>query len=238
MKKILSTAFVLTILSLTALSAQDKQYFVAAQGGAAFSINENGATYFENNKALDLFKLQGALSAGYYFNPRYGVRLYGEYSQNASACNAQETNGGGFWPYTFNSGICFADWIINGGDVSKPKAFNWRPYFGVGAAYSFGLKWGTEKLHPFQTRMIEPRLNINADPSIYDYKPAISFAFRYGMILEYVFNDTFGIFVDGCHEWFTDIYNGMAPKTPDGKTALGFPFDMKLNASLGVALHF
>ena len=142
---------------------------------------------------------------------------------------------GGFWPYTFNSGMVFADWIINGGDVSKPKAFNWRPYCGIGAAYSFGLKWGTETLHPFQARYIDPRLNVNS--TIGDYKPAISFAFRYGMILEYVFDDVFGIFIDGRHEWFTDIYNGMAPKTSDGKTALGFPFDMKLNVSLGIALH-
>ncbi len=235
MKKILTAAFALTILSLSALSAQENPLFIAVQGGAAFSINENGSTYFDNDKALDLLKFQGAASVGYYYSPRYGVRLYGEYSQNASACNSQETMVGGFWPYTFNSGMVFADWIINGGDVSKPKAFNWRPYCGIGAAYSFGLKWGTETLHPFQARYIDPRLNVNS--TIGDYKPAISFAFRYGMILEYVFDDVFGIFIDGSHEWFTDIYNGMAPKTSDGKTALGFPFDMKLNVSLGIALH-
>ena len=235
MKKILTAAFALTILSLSALSAQENPLFIAVQGGAAFSINENGSTYFDNDKALDLLKFQGAASVGYYYSPRYGVRLYGEYSQNASACNSQETMVGGFWPYTFNSGMVFADWIINGGDVSKPKAFNWRPYCGIGAAYSFGLKWGTETLHPFQARYIDPRLNVNS--TIVDYMPAISFAFRYGMILEYVFDDVFGIFIDGSHEWFTDIYNGMAPKTSDGKTALGFPFDMKLNVSLGIALH-
>lgn len=236
MKKILTAAFALTFLSLSALSAQENPLFIAVQGGAAFSINENGSTYFDNDKALDLLKFQGAASVGYYYSPRYGVRLYGEYSQNASACNSQETMVGGFWPYTFNSGMVFADWIINGGDVSKPKAFNWRPYCGIGAAYSFGLKWGTETLHPFQARYIDPRLNVNS--TIGDYKPAISFAFRYGMILEYVFDDVFGIFIDGSHEWFTDIYNGMAPKGGEnGKTPLGFPFDMKLNVSLGIALH-
>ena len=122
MKKIFTAAFVLTILSLTTLSAQDKPFFIAAQGGAAFSINENGATYFDNNKALDLLKFQGATSVGYYYSPRYGFRLYGEYSQNASACNSQETMVGGFWPYTFNSGIVFADWIINGGKVLVTQA--------------------------------------------------------------------------------------------------------------------
>ena len=238
MKKILLAAFALLTVSLASVSAQEfKNFFIAVQGGPCFSINENGQTYFDNNKALDLVKLQGAASLGYYFNPRYGLRLYGEYSQNASACNSQETMAGGFWPYTFNSGVCYIDWIINGGDVSTPKAFNWRPYFGVGAAYSFGLKWGTETLHPFQARMIDPRLNPNT--TMGDYKPAISYAFRYGVILEYVFGNTFGVFVDGSHEWFADIYNGMAPKDPNNaKKALGFPFDMKLNASLGIALHF
>ncbi len=228
MKKIFSVAFALTILSIATLSAKDfKNFFFAVQGGPTFSINENGQTYFDNNKALDLLKFQGAASVGYYFNPRYGLRLYGEYSQNASACNSQETASKGFWPYTFNSGVCYVDWIINGGDVSAPKAFNWRPYFGIGAAYSFGLKWGTEKLHPFQTVMIQ------------DAMPALSYAFRYGVILEYVIGDTFGIFLDGSHEWFADNYNGMAPKNPENKKqALGFPFDMKLNASLGIALHF
>lgn len=219
MKKIFSVAFALTILSIATLSAKDfKNFFFAVQGGPTFSINENGQTYFDNNKALDLLKFQGAASVGYYFNPRYGLRLYGEYSQNASAGNVQETSAGGFWPYTFNSGICYVDWIINGGDVSAPKAFNWRPYFGIGAAYSFGF---TENNHPWQDYTVKN----------------LCYAFRYGVILEYVFGDTFGIFLDGSHEWFSDNYNGMAPKGGDGK-ALGFPFDMKLNASLGIALHF
>ena len=176
MKKIFSVAFALTILSLTALNAQDKKFFVALQGGPNFSINENGQTYFDNSKALDLMRFNGAASLGYYFNPRYGLRLYGEYSQNKSAANVQETSAGGFWPYSFNSGICYVDWIINGGDVSAPKAFNWRPYFGVGAAYSFGLKW-IDGRHPWQAGRIE------------DTIPAISYAFRYGIILEYVFSD-------------------------------------------------
>ena len=224
MKKILSVAFALTILSITALSAQNnKKFFITVQGGPGFSVNENGQTYFDNGQALDLVKLQGAASLGYYFTPRYGVRLYGEYSQNASGRNVQETMAWDkIWPYTFNSGIGFADFIINGGDISAAKAFNWRPYFGIGAAYTFGFD-NLGKVHPWQDAMIT--------------KKNFCYAFRYGVILEYIFGNTFGIFVDGSHEWFSDNYNGMAPKSENGE-ALGFPFDMKLNASLGIAIHF
>lgn len=204
-----------------------KPYFITVYGGPTASGNENVGAFFEEGKALDLIDwLQGGISAGYYFSNRYGARISLEYSNNQSALNHDETFAPGLFEYTFRSGAIFADWIINGGDVTKPKKFNWRPYFGIGAAYTFDFAniYNDEahlSQHPWQ-----------------DYTTNnLCFAMRYGLILEYNFSETFGIYVDGTHEWFTDNYNGMLPRDLSGKH-VGFPFDMKINANFGVAIHF
>lgn len=196
--------------------AQVKPLFVTVYGGPTFSINENGAVAFDKGKATDLIDfVQGGISAGYYFSNRYGARLSFEYSENSSIANSQQTSAHGYYPYSFKSGAVFADYIINGGNVDKIKKFNWRLYAGIGAAYSFDR---TDSGHPWQ----EAKLTDNN----------LCFAFRYGLMLEYNFCEAFGIYVDGNHEWFTDNFNGMSPK--EG----GFPYDMKLNANFGIAIHF
>lgn len=198
-----------------------KPFFVTVYGGPTFSANENLGAFFEEGKAADLIDLlQGGISAGCYFSNRYGARIALEYSNNHSANNHDETHAPGLFEYKFRSGAAFADFIINGGKVDKPKKFNWRPYFGIGAAYTFGFEdifnetAGMEH-HPWQG-------HTSGNPC---------FAFRYGLMLEYDFCEAFGIYVDGTHEWFTDNYNGVDPNA-------GFPFDMKLNANIGIALHF
>lgn len=211
----------------TAKEEPIKTYFITVQGGPTFSINENGAQYFNQDVATDLIDwVQGGISAGKYFSNRYGGRIALEYSNNHSACNTNETSSYGFYPYTFRDMSLFADWIINGGYVMTPKKFNWRPYFGVGTAYSFGF---TESGHPWQGVT----------------KSNFCLAFRYGLILEYTFAEKVGIFVDGTHEWYSDNFNGMCPREKANSMwkfgsghHLGFPFDMKLNANFGLAFHF
>lgn len=243
MKKTIIAALALIMGSFTAANAQDTQLqtelqaevktdaipqikpvFVTVYGGPTFSINENGASYFHFDRETELIDwIQGGISAGYYFSNRYGARIAFEYSNNHSAANHDDTNEHGFYPYTFKSGAVFADYIINGGNVDKIKKFNWRPYVGVGAAYSFDR---TDSGHPWQGK--------------YFTDNNLCYAFRYGLMLEYDFCEAFGIYVDGNHEWFSDNFNGMAPREGNVRSGkrLGFPFDMKLNANFGLAIHF
>ena len=230
MKKTIIAALALILGSFTVANAQEtattetipqiKPVFITVYGGPTFSINENGAVAFDKGMATDLIDyVQGGISAGYYFSNRYGARIAFEYSENSSTANSQQTADHGYYPYSFKSGAIFADYIINGGNVDKIKKFNWRPYVGIGAAYSFDR---TNSGHPWQ----ESKFTDNN----------LCFAFRYGLMLEYDFCEAFGIYVDGNHEWFTDNFNGMAPK--ENGIAKGFPFDMKLNANFGIAIHF
>lgn len=204
-----------------------KTWFISVYGGPSFSINENAREFFYSGNGKDLLNYaQGGITFGKNFSNRYGGRLAFEFGTNDSACNKQQTSSQLFYPYTFNNCALFADWIINGGNVTAPKNFNWRPYFGAGLAYSFGF---TDANHPWQ----------------YPTTSNLCFAFRYGLILEYIFNERVGIYLDGTHEWFTDNFNGMYPRQSgngmwhfsEGKH-LGFPFDMKINANLGLAIHF
>lgn len=236
MKRLIVAAFAVLFGALAVANAQEdareeiipiKPYFVTVYGGPTFSINENGGGYFAEDCPTELIDwIQGGIGAGYYFSNRYGARLSLEYSNNHSANNYDETFAPGLFKYTFRSGAAFADFIINGGDVKKPKKFNWRPYCGIGAAYSFGFN-----------RIFNEKANLLKHPWQDFTESNLCFAFRYGLMLEYDFSETFGIYLDGTHEWFTDNYNGVSPEDFDGKHA-GFPFDMKLNANLGVAIHF
>lgn len=249
MKKTIFAAIAVLFSALTVANAQDnvlvqnnildefdksaqeeiipiKPLFVSVYGGPTISANENFGAFFEEGKAKDLIDPQFGISVGYYFSNRYGTRISFEYSNNQSASNHDETFLPGLFEYTFRSGAIFADWIINGGNVTKPKKFNWRPYFGIGAAYAFDFE------------------NIYNDEAQMSHHPwqgyttsNLCLAWRYGLMLEYNFSEAFGIYVDGTHEWFTDNYNGVSPEDFDGKHA-GFPFDMKANLSLGVAIHF
>ena len=116
-----------TVMSVqdTLVDAQDtiipiKPFFVTVYGGPTISGNENYAAFFEEGKGKDLIDLvQGGISAGYYFNNRFGARIALEYSNNHSALNYDETHAAGLFEYTFRSGAAFADLVLNGGNVKK-----------------------------------------------------------------------------------------------------------------------
>lgn len=237
MKKTIFTVIAALLCTVQAVSAQNytdtveeesvKPFFISVYGGPSITLSENVRQYSEFDSSKELINFaQGGIAFGKNFSNRYGGRLAFEFGKNDSACNTQNTSAYGFYPYSFSNASAFADWIINGGNVTVPKNFNWRVYFGAGAAYSFDF---SDSGHPWQ--------EVTADN--------LCFAFRYGLILEYIFNDIVGIYVDGNHEWFTDNFNGMFPRengngiheTDYGKH-LGFPFDMKLNVNLGLAIHF
>ena len=237
MKKTIIAAVALILGSFAAANAQEteaidtipqiKPVFITVYGGPTFSINENGGAFFQENCPTDLIDwAQGGISAGYYFSNRYGTRIALEYSDNISANNHDETFAPGLFKYTFRSAAVFADFIINGGNMEKIKKFNWRPYFGVGGAYTFDFN-----------RIYNEAAHMTAHPWQGFTTDNVCLAFRYGLILEYQFSEAFGIYLDGTHEWFTDNYNGVSPKDFSGKHA-GFPLDMKLNANFGVAIHF
>lgn len=234
MKKTLIAALALFLGSISFANAQEtatdtipqiKPVFVTLYGGPTFSINENGGAFFEEGCPTDLIDwVQGGISAGCYFSNRYGARVSLEYSNNMSANNHDETFALGLFKYTFREGSIFTDFIINGGNMNKIKKFYWRPYCGIGAAYSFDFKTIRNEEAGLDSHPWQGRNDGN-----------FCLGFRYGLILEYEFNESFGIYLDGSHEWFMDNFNGMPYKFGQH---LGFPFDMKLNANFGLAFHF
>lgn len=220
----LKTAFcvVVALLSSTGLFAQKSmKYFVSAQGGAALSLNENSHAYSAEKRAGDLFSWEGSFAVGTYFNERYGARLSFEYSDNRAATNYQESLYV-FRPYKFRSAIGFADFIVNAGDTSVPKICNFRFFAGLGYAYSFDFRKETD---------VPCWLGL-------DTNPHHSFGLRAGMILEFVIPGDIGFFFEPCFEMFTDNYNGISPVDPATGQKLGFPFDYKINNSIGVVFHF
>ena len=219
------------LLGAVALHAQTKepapsqahQVFVALQGGTALDIYENAFSYRENGKMLDLFTFQGALSLGYEFNDKYGIRLQGAFGNDAGACNVRETSARGFYPYSFRHVSAFADVLINlTGLAGKTTAFRPKVYAGVGGAHTFGF---TDAKHPWQK--VTPK---NTVPG-----------FRAGFIAEYSWPSGFGIFADLTGEAYHDMYNGLMPSKEDQthyEGYAGFPFDVRGMLSFGIVYHF
>lgn len=209
------------LLSSTGLYAQKSmKYFVSLQGGAALSLNENFQAYFAEHRRGGLFTLEGSISVGKYFSDHYGARISFESSDNAGAANYQESFKH-FRPYKFRSAIGFVDFIMNAGDQSVAKVCNFRFFAGLGYAYSYDFRKETDV--PWWSGL--------------DTGPNHSFGMRAGMILEFYVPGDIGIFFEPCFEMFTDRYNGIAPVASAGQK-LGFPFDCKLNNSLGIVFHF
>jgi len=202
------------ISSISVFAQKDSKWFLGMYGGFNVLTSENAGAYFDSGHVGNLFQGQGFINAGYYFHPRAGVRLALDYSGNASAANYKESNKT-FRPYTFSSLLGFADIIVNIGNVEVLKAFNTRFFAGAGAAGSFNFS------------------RTNWDNPKYELVDAgkACFAFRYGLILEYIWKCGVGLGLELSHEWMTDEYNGLS-------VAGSFPFDMKFNCSLGVNYHF
>lgn len=242
MQKIL-TILAAFIVGTTALTAQNayvgghQAWTISVQGGPAYSINENRFAYVEADKGGKLFSLQGSLSVGHEFNETLGLRLNLGYGGNRSAGNSRES-GNQFYPYNFKSVNGFVDLLFNlKGDYGS-EGFHPVLYAGVGAGYSFGFSKPTSygvqqeagatwKYHPWQDRYIEEK----------NFAPAL----HGGFIAEYDFTERFGIFADLGVEAYRDNYNGLQPTVDDhgtNKGYAGFPFDIRVTASLGIIVRF
>jgi len=229
MKKFVTCCAAL-LIGATALLAQNPsdhsgQLSLSVQGGVLFSVNENHFTYFENSKTKDLFNPQASVALGYDFTKVFGTRVQVGFSKNAAAANSRETNGHGFYPYTFKSITAFADFVLNVSALAEfDGPFCLKGYAGLGYGRSFDL---TDSGHPWQGAYITDPNNV--------------FGFRLGGICEYNFSKGFGVFADLGGEAFTDKFNGLRPTEEDhsGREGYaGFPFDLRATLSLGVVCHF
>ena len=229
MKKLTSILAIL-LLGIVSVSAQNafigghRAWTFAIQGGPLYSINENGFSYRENGKAMDLFTLQGSAAIGYEFTNALGARISIGYGDNRGACNTRNTAAQGFYPYSFKSVNAFLDGTLDlFGNYGISSAFRPRFYLGVGLGHTFGF---TDPNHPWQEQYMT-------------FKNTV-FGFRGGFIAEFDFTPSFGMFFDlGC-EAYNDKYNGLEPRKQDQQHYTGyagFPLDLRPMASLGVILR-
>ncbi len=122
MKKLTSILACL-ILGVTSVFAQNafvgghSAWTFALQGGALYSINENGFSYRENGAGMKLFSLQGSAAIGYEFTNALGVRVSVGYGDNRSAANTVNTAAHGFYPYNFRNVNGFLDLTLDAADV-------------------------------------------------------------------------------------------------------------------------
>ena len=201
-----------------------KDWFVAVQGGANYSMNENSWTYVDpkvgGKSHLDLLSPQISLSLGHFFTPVLGWRLSAAYAGNKSAANHNETTVGGFYPYDFKSISAFADLLVglSRRDVQDRNWF-WTLFGGVGYGHGFDF---TNSGHPWQTLKT----------------PSNAFGFRGGLNLEYMLKNGLGCMLEGGAEAFTDGFNGMNPGIRKDANDVNFPFDVRPVATFGIGYHF
>jgi len=239
MKKVLM-AFAALLLFAAAAIAQERpvydhsgSFFIAAQGGVSYSVNENHWTYRDEGKLGDLIQPLGGLSVGYWFNPEWGVRLNGAYGNNRSALNVKQKSAGKFCPYEFKSMSVFVDALLDirgiKGDIGR-----WRPIIFGGIGY--GHSWGINNLG-------DPEYWRNHWQTYFHLKdPNNVFGFRFGGILEYTLPNGLGFFGEITGEAYTDRFNGLQPTKANNEAVAsgiaGFPFDCRAYANFGVSFHF
>ncbi len=232
MKKFFISLAVLA-LGATTIFAQEKNaklekpFYLGIQGGPMFSLNENAFSYRNNDKTMDLFTWQGTFVAGYDITWKTGVRLTANYGNNASANNTVETQGHGFYPYTFKNISVFAD-VTHNISNNPESAFIPKVYAGIGLGHTYG--YNPEKVHPWQGE--------------YMTEPNNTFGFRFGFIAEYLLSESIGIYADICGEAYTDRFNCLKPNRDKDWTLQdvegypGFPLDLRGLCSFGIAFHF
>ena len=240
MKKLTSILACL-ILGVTSVFAQNafvgghSAWTFALQGGALYSINENGFSYRENGAGMKLFSLQGSAAIGYEFTNALGVRVSVGYGDNRSAANTVNTAMHGFYPYNFRSINGFVDLTLDlNGNYAVQSAFRPRFYIGVGVGHTFNFTkptaYGSPKDYTWEVdNPFHPWQDITTKNTV--------FGFRGGFIAEYDFTQNFGIFADLGGEAYNDQYNGLRPTDLDQtvvKGYAGFPLDLRLTASFGV----
>ena len=205
-----------------------KDWFVAVQGGANYSMNENTWTYTDpkvgGKSHLDLLSPQVQISLGHFFTPVLGWRLSAAYAGNKSAMNHNETMAHGFYPYDFKSITAFADLLVglSRRDVQDRHWF-WTLFGGLGYGHGFNF---TDAGHPWQASTDAWKIPSNA------------FGFRGGLNLEYMFNSGFSFMLEGGAEAFTDGFNGMDPHIRKDANDVNFPFDVRPVATFGIGYHF
>ena len=207
-------------ISAVSLGSQggEKGFFIALQGGALVSANENTWTYGDNHETEELFSLQAGLALGYTFSPKWAARVMVEYGKNASGGNTDQAHPFGpntphYYPYEFKSLSIFADAIFT---IPAPT-FKWIPkvYAGIGGAHTYGFAdtmYGTQEQyawHPWQEHGWSHHVP----------------AFRLGFIPQYDLNDKVSIYADFCGEFYGDNFNGLKG---------GISMDFRGMLSLGV----
>ena len=245
MKKVLMV-FVALSLCAIATKAQDRPvfdhsgtFFIAAQGGASYSVNENYYTYRDAGKKAQLFQPGGGISVGYWFNPEWGVRLAGNYGHNRSALNLKDyerVSGGTaqFCPYEFKSITTFVDVLIDVKGI-KGNIGRWRPiiFGGIGYGHSFDLGPCKDSPQPYCD---------NHWQWAYITDPNNVVGIRFGGILEYTLPNGLGFFGELTGEAYTDRFNGLQPTEKNNQFVAsgiaGFPFDCRAFANFGVSFHF
>lgn len=229
MKK-LTSIIAFLLLGAATLSAQNAfvggktAWTIALQGGPMYSINENGFSYRDHGKGINLFTFQGSAAVGYEFTSALGVRLSVGYGKNPAAANSLNS-GGGFYPYSFRSVNAFVDGTLDlNGNYGIQQTFRPRFYLGVGLGHTFHF---TDSGHPWQEAYITKKNTV--------------FGFRGGFIGEFDLTDSFGLFGDLGLEAYNDKYNGLEPTKQDQsyfKGYGGFPLDLRFTLSFGIIFRF
>lgn len=204
-------------------SGERRPWSVSISGGPMLNVYENAFSYRDNGRTADLFTLQYGLGIGYDVNSSFSVRLNVMAGKDAGACNVKQTSARGFYPYGFRDVSVFADAILDLMGLKESESpFRTKLYAGLGGAHSYDF---TDSGHPWQ--------DVNS--------PNTVFGFRGGVILEYDFCRSFGIFADFRGDAFTDMFNGLMPTHTDQtehQGYAGFPLDLRANALLGVTFKF
>lgn len=221
-----------------------KGFNISLQGGMLFSMNENSWTYYNDNKSnkpsdlaaareklgygmKNLFTPQVSLSIGYDFGHAFGVRVQGNFAQNASAGNHNEDAKFGFYPYTFKSVSAFGDAVFNiSGFINPAKQHLLETKIYAGLGFGHALSADTKYLPDGKDGGQKYDIVV----------PANAFAFRAGLIEEIFINDHIGAFVDVNLESYTDKFNGFV--SFDTELDQSFPYDLRVVGSLGLIYHF
>ena len=240
MKKLL---FVLALAATVALSSfsagaqtrkVDSPMCISVRGGVMGNVYDNFKSYLNHYRSFDLLTTGFAVDGMYDFSSLFAVRVSLAMGKNAGSCNSQEA-GGGFYPYIFRSFNAFADAMVYFG--MPHDAFSSRIYGGLGYAYTFDLvedKNGvTSWPHPWES--------LTGQKLPHTQEPNDVFGFRVGYLGEWHITPEIGFLIDACSEFYTDTYDCLRPTLEDHNVYrgyAGFPFDIRLCLSLGIAYHF
>ena len=195
------------------------RWYFAFQGGPLYFNSDYCSRLSKEGRYGELFTVGAGVAVGYNFDDAHAIRVIGDYARKTGVCeefvfvNADPTDDPiPAYTYKFRSINLFADYVVNYNAMAEYNTpFNAKSYFGLGVGYSFDF---TDPKHPEV---------ILTDPNLVP-------AFHLGLILEYDFKDSFGLFADLGTAFYFDRYNG--------RERIGFPLDMDVRFHLGLIYHF